>query len=358
MQPDNNMIRIVRVKSPIHGAKRMHSVYAIENPLMDYVMHEDYTFLSRFGARPGTMQLVEHSIFREILKASRGYSVFPGGSGANTARALSMLTGSDKSLGLPCFSGGIGFDDAGDRFMAILGDLGIDTAMAYKDSPTGVSAIVVTPDHERTMFTNLGACRDFGPEDVSLDYIRSCKFLYSTGYMWDTEPQKKALFAAVDEALAAKVPVCFDLADPFVVDRYYKELSDWIRGRINILFANREELSRITECTGTDYEILNKASRLAEIVVMKIGKGGSIVQSANRLAHAPGESVICVDTTGAGDSYSAGFLYGILKGADPETCARIGNRIAARIVSVEGCRYDCIDRNDMLVPFFSEPELG
>jgi len=246
MQPDNNMIRIVRVKSPIHGAKRMHSVYAIENPLMDYVMHEDYTFLSRFGARPGTMQLVEHSIFREILKASRGYSVFPGGSGANTARALSMLTGSDKSLGLPCFSGGIGFDDAGETGEAILGDLGIDTAMAYKDSPTGVSAIVVTPDHERTMFTNLGACRDFGPEDVSLDYIRSCKFLYSTGYMWDTEPQKKALFAAVDEALAAKVPVCFDLADPFVVDRYYKELSDWIRGRINILFANREELSRIT----------------------------------------------------------------------------------------------------------------
>lgn len=334
----------------------MHSVYAMENPLMDYVMHEGYSFLARFGARPGTMQLVEHSTFKEIIKASRGYSVFPGGSGANTARALSMLTGADESLGFPCFSGGIGADDAGNRFMAILGDLGIETAMAKKDIPTGVSAIVVTPDHERTMFTYLGACRDFSPEDVSMDFIRSSKFLYSTGYMWDTEPQKKALFAAVDEARAVKVPVCFDLADPFVVDRYYLELSDWIRGRVDVLFANREELSRITDCTGTDYEILNKASRLAEIIVMKIGKGGSIVQSANRMVHAPGESVICVDTTGAGDSYSAGFLYGLLRGADQETCARLGNRIAARIVSVEGCRYDCIDRHDIIGPFFKEPD--
>jgi sugar/nucleoside kinase (ribokinase family) len=325
----------------------------MENPLMDYVMHEDYSFLARFGARPGTMQLVEHSTFNEIIKASRAYSVFPGGSGANTARALSMLTGTDESLGFPCFSGGIGADDAGNRFMAILGDLGIDTAMAYKDIPTGVSAIVVTPDHERTMFTYLGACRDFSPEDVSLEFVRTSRFLYSTGYMWDTEPQKRALFAAVDEARAVKVPVCFDLADPFVVDRYYKELREWICGRINVLFANREELSRITDCTGTDYEILSKASRLAEIVAMKIGKGGSIVHSANRLAHAPGESVICVDTTGAGDSYAAGFLYGMLRGVDHETCARLGNRIAARIVSVEGCRYDCIDRGDILAPFFS-----
>ena len=330
----------------------MHSVYAIENPLMDYIMHEDDSFLSRFGARPGTMQLVEYSTFKEIIKTSRGYSVFPGGSGANTARALSMLIGAEKSLGSPCFSGGIGLDNAGERFTAILGDLGIDTAMAYKDAPTGVSAIVVTPDHERTMFTYLGACRDFGPKDVSLDYIRSSKFLYTTGYMWDTEPQKQALFAAVDEALSAKVPVCFDLADPFVVDRYYRELYDWIQGRISILFANRQELSRITECEGTDYEILSKASRLAEIIIMKIGKGGSIVQASNRLAHAPGETVICVDTTGAGDSYSAGFLYGMLTGKDPETCARLGNRIASRIVAVEGCCYECIDRNDVLAPFF------
>ena len=168
---------------------------------------------------------------------------------------------------------------------------------------------------------------------------------------WDTEAQKQALFAAVDAAREAGVSVCFDLADSFVVDRYHQELSDWIRGRVQVLFANREELSRITECTGTDYEILHKASRLADIVALKIGKGGSIVQSANRLVHAPGESVICVDTTGAGDSYSAGFLYGMLRDADLETCAKLGNRIAARIVSVEGCRFDCIDRNDIISPF-------
>jgi sugar/nucleoside kinase (ribokinase family) len=328
----------------------MHSVYSIENPLMDYVMHEDYPFLDRFGARPGTMQLVEHRVFKEIIRSSRGYSVFPGGSGANTARGLSMLIASDPAIGQPCFSGGIGADDTGDRFMTILRDLGIETAMAFKDLPTGVSAIVVTPDHERTMFTYLGACRDFAPDDVSEAFIRSSKYLYSTGYMWDTEPQKQALFHAVDTARTAGVPVCFDLADPFVVDRYSTELAQWIRGRIDILFANRQELSRITECTGTDYEILGKAARLAEVVIMKIGKGGSIVQSGGRLSHAPGESVICVDTTGAGDAYSAGFIYGLLRGANPDACARLGNRIAARIVALEGCRYETINRADIINP--------
>jgi len=326
----------------------MYSVYAIENPLMDYIMHEDYEFLARFGARPGTMQLVEYQTFRDIVRASSAYSVFPGGSGANTVRALAMLIGGAPAIGSPCYSGGIGRDEAGARFIAILNDLGIATDVAYKDIPTGVSAIVVTPDHERTMFTYLGACRDFAPENLSMDFLRSSRYFYSTGYMWDTEPQMRALFAAVDAARDARIPVCFDLADPFVVDRYYRDLREWVRGRVDVLFGNRQELSRMTECDGTDIEIMSCASRLAETVVMKIGKGGCLAQSGSKRVHAPAESVICVDTTGAGDSFAAGYLYGLLTGRSLEDCARMGNRIAARVVAVEGCRYECIDRDGIV----------
>lgn len=326
----------------------MHSAYLMENPLMDYIMHEDESFLRAFDARPGTMQLVEHKVFQTIIQAAKAYTVYPGGSGANTARALAMLCAHDKELGRPCYSGGIGGDDAGRQFMCIMNELGIDTAMAVKEEATGVSAIVVTPDHERTMFTSLGACRNFNEGDVSDIFLADSRYFYSTGYLWDTEPQKKALFHAVDKANELEVPVLFDLADPFVVDRYYKELREWVKDRIQVLLANRQELSRMTDCDGTDIEIMREASRLAPTVVMKIGRGGCLAQSGSKLVHASGESVVAVDTTGAGDSYAAGFLYGLLTRRSLKDCAKLGNRIAARVVSVDGCRYECIDRDDIL----------
>ncbi|MCX7024230.1 MAG: adenosine kinase [Spirochaetes bacterium] len=327
----------------------MHSVYVIENPLMDYVMHEDYAFLERFNADPGTMRLVDHETFELVISSASSYRILPGGSGANSARALAMLIGSDaRTLGKPAYSGSVGSDLPGEGFSRILNDAGIDTRMAVKYVPTGVSAIVVTPDHERTMFTCLGACRDFGVGDISGELLADSRFLYSTGYMWDTEPQMYALFAAVDEANRLGIPVCFDLADPFVVDRYYDKLREWVKGRVKILFANRLELSRMTDCGGTDAEIIRLAADLAETVVMKIGKGGCLVRYRSRLIHVPTEQVACRDTTGAGDSFAAGFVYGLLRDLDLETCARLGNRIASRIVAVEGVDYGLLDRSEIL----------
>ncbi|TFG79144.1 MAG: adenosine kinase, partial [Spirochaetales bacterium] len=322
--------------------------YIIENPLIDYVMHENESFLAKLDARPGTMQLVEHATFQAIIQASCGYTIVPGGSGANTARALAMLTGDEQASPRPCYSGGVGDDEAGRAFETIMSGLGIDTAMAMKNAKTGVSAIVVTPDHERTMFTSLGACRDFSPGDVSEEFLADSACFYATGYLWDTDPQKQALFHAVDRANALDIPVYFDLADPFVVDRYWKDLCAWLPGRVHTIFANRQELSRMTGCGGTDYEIMRDAARLAPTVVMKIGRGGCLAQSGGRLIHVKGEAVVPVDTTGAGDSFSAGFLYGVLHHRSLKDCAKLGNRIAARVVAVEGCRYDCIDRDDIL----------
>lgn len=317
---------------------------------MDYVMREGYSWLKRFGASPGTMQLVSHETFRNLVESSSGYSVLPGGSGANTARALALLLGDDVSrLGRIAYSGGIGDDDPGRRFEAVLRELGIEPGLAVKqDAHTGVSAIVVTPDHERTMFTLLGACRDYTSEDLRLDLLRESSYFYSTGYMWDTEPQERALKQAVEEAQGGGKTVCFDLADPFVVDRYFEKLREWIRGRVDVLFANRQELSRMTGCEGSDIEIIRNAERLAPIIAMKIGKGGCIVLGGGKLIHVPGERVSAYDTTGAGDSFAAGFLYGLLEDYDLETCGRLGNRIASRIVTVEGCRYDLLDRNEIL----------
>jgi sugar/nucleoside kinase (ribokinase family) len=327
----------------------LHSVYAIENPLVDYVIHQDYSWLERFDAKPGTMQLVEHAKFKAIVDAAGQYSTFPGGSGANTIRALAWLIGPEiERYGKPAYSGGIGDDEAGGVFTRSMESLGVDVSCSRKDAPTGTSAIVVTPDHERTMFTFLGACRDFSREDIDYETLENAGLFYSTGYMWDTEPQKEALFEAVGRANRLDIPFCFDLADPFVVDRYYVELREWIRGKVSVLFANREEMTRMTGLDGSAEEIVRSAASLAPTVVMKTGCDGCVIFDRGRLVSVPGFAVSCVDTTGAGDSFAAGYLYGILAGRGIETCGRLGNRVASQIVAVEGCRYDLLDRENAL----------
>ncbi len=328
----------------------MHSVYCIENPLMDHLMREDRAWLDATGARPGTMQLVERDFFDALVARSSGKTVVPGGSGANTIRALAMLAGPNSPLGRPAYSGAVGRDAEGRLYGQILSELGVDVALAEKDLPTGVSGVVMTPDHERTMFTYLGACRDFGPADIAWDFLRDARFLYTTGYMWDTEPQLQALQAAVDQANAWGVPVCLDLADPFVVDRYYQDLREWLSGRVAVLFANRQELERMVgrgegrPCG----ETIEAASDLAPIVVMKTGAEGCLIYADEMLYEIPGEPAKVIDTTGAGDSFAAGFLYGLLARRTLEECGRLANRVAARIVQVEGCRYDLLDRREIL----------
>jgi fructokinase len=198
------------------------------------------------------------------------------------------------------------------------------------------------------MFTHLGACRDFSPGDIEWNLLKDARFFYSTGYMWDTEPQLKALNAAVDKACEWGIPCCFDLADPFVVDRYYHDLRYWIKGRFSILFGNREELSRMTGCDGSDDAIVNCAADLAPLVVMKVGSRGCIIRSAEMIFTVPGEAVKTRDTTGAGDSFAAGFLYGLLRKLDLERCGLLANRVASRIVQVDGCDVSLLDRQDIL----------
>lgn len=330
----------------------MISVYCVENPLLDYVMNESYEWLAGFNAKPRTMQLVEYPLFESLLRASSNHKVFPGGSGANTARALALLIGPDsQSLGRPAYSGAVGHDDAGIHFASILKGMGIELALAEKGLPTGVSGVVVSPDHERTMFTHLGACRLFSVDDVSWDFLETCHYLYSTGYMWDSESERRALEAMVERCRELARPFCFDLADPFVVDRYRAELRDWLPGRVSVLFGNRDELASITECQGGYQEILGRAGELAPLVVMKVGKDGCLINSGDLSFTVAGEAVEPRDTTGAGDGFAAGFLYGLLRGWDLERCGAIANRVASRIVEVEGCRVDLLDRADLLSGF-------
>jgi sugar/nucleoside kinase (ribokinase family) len=217
---------------------------------------------------------------------------------------------------------------------------GVQAALVRKDTPTGTSVILVTPDGERTMNTFLGACRDFNADDLDLDRLAASRMLYLTGYLWDTENQRRAAERAAEFARAAgrAITIAFDLADPFAVRRYAQQLLAWIPGRVDVLFGNRDELALLTGGSCQE-DCVAEAMKLAPVVVMKIGEKGCLVGWEGRTEHVPGVTVKALDTTGAGDAFAAGFLYGKLLGASPVDCAKLANALAARIVSVEGCTY-------------------
>jgi len=323
---------------------------------MDVIAHVDYAFLKRFGKNPGTMHLVEYAEITGLLAEIPTFRTSPGGSAANTARGIAWLSSEegqalrDEVLGrperrpsapsAPVFNGAIGRDERGDEFASRITDAGVHAALVRKDTPTGTSVILVTPDGERTMNTFLGACRDFNVDDLDLGRLAASRVLYLTGYLWDTENQRRAANRAAEFARSdgRAITIAFDLADPFAVRRYAELLVEWIPGRVDVLFGNRDELALLTG-SSCEEDCVAAAMKLAPIVVMKVGNKGCLVGHDGRYEPVPGVTVKVVDTTGAGDAFAAGFLYGRLLGASPIDCAKLANAVAARIVSVEGCTY-------------------
>jgi sugar/nucleoside kinase (ribokinase family) len=320
----------------------MYSVYGIGNPLLDFVTHQKEEFVQRLQTRPGTMNLVSAEEMAEILSRVRRYCNIPGGSCANTIRGLAWLGG--DALPPAVYSGAVGDDERGICYRRIIETAGIVHRLAVKKSATGCSLIVVTPDRERTMFTHLGACRELGPADIDYGLLKKSQILYFTGFMWDSECQKQAALEAADFALKREIPIAFDLADPFVVERYGREFRSWIPGRVKILFGNEEEVRLLFQTEAVEEEIAAAAGGLAETVLIKTGAGGCLLVEGNSVKHVPTAAVAAVDTTAAGDCFAAGFLLGRLRGLSSLKAAEQANRLASAIVTVDGCDFTLLEQ--------------
>jgi sugar/nucleoside kinase (ribokinase family) len=318
------------------------SVYGVENPLMDIIAHVDFAFLKRLGKKPGTMNLVDYEEIERLRAGVGSFRTIPGGSCANTIRGIAWL---NRSGGLPSpvFNGAVGRDAIGDQYIRGIEEFGVGAAIVRKSTATGMSLILVTPDGERTMNTYLGACREFTPEDLDVDKLSHSRILHLTGYLWDTENQRRASRKAIEIACGKGLTISFDLADPFAVQRYSEVFLPLIPECVDMLFANREELGLLTK-TECAEDCMKAAASLAPIVVMKAGAEGCYISRGGKITHVPGVAATLVDTTGAGDAFAAGYLHAHLEGRDPEACARMANELAAGIVGVEGCDYQALPR--------------
>jgi sugar/nucleoside kinase (ribokinase family) len=207
---------------------------------------------------------------------------------------------------------------------------------------TGISVILITPDAQRTMLTFLGASRTLAPDDVNLDALRASKYLYVTAYLWDTENQKEAVLRAMREARTAGVKVALSLSDPFCVHRHKEDLLQLIHEHVDCLLGNHEEAQALTD-TDNPFDAIRAMAPYCDFAAVTMSKDGSLLRHNSDLYEIPSYPVHPVDTTGAGDMYAAGLLYGLTQGLPLETTGRIAAYTAAQVVAKLGPRLDELD---------------
>ena len=309
-------------------------VVGIGNAMVDVLTHAEEGFLARQGLVKGTMHLVDEPRARELYDAMGPGVEMSGGSAANTAVGVASFGGRAHYVGK------VRNDQLGEVFGHDLRATGVgyDTPRAADGPPTGRCLILVTPDAQRTMSTFLGASVRLGPRDIDRGLISRGKILYLEGYLFDPPEAQEAFRAAAAIAHGAGRKVSLTLSDPFCVGRHRKAFLDLVEHHVDILFANEAEICALYEVEDFD-AAMTRVRGHCEIAALTRSAKGSVLVSDGRVhtvAPYPVEAV--VDTTGAGDLYAAGVLYGLSQGLDLPTCGRLGSLAAAEVISHVGAR--------------------
>ncbi|RMB12709.1 adenosine kinase [Eilatimonas milleporae] len=308
-------------------------VLCMGNAIVDILARVDDAFLDTHERVKGAMTLVDEDTSRRLYDAMPPAVERSGGSAANTAAGVAMLGGRAG------FIGKVRDDQLGTVFRHDITAVGVDyrTESASAGEATATSMILVTPDAQRTMNTYLGACANIGPEDVGEDQVASAAITYIEGYLWDRPRMKEAVLRGIDIAHANGRRIALTLSDSFCVDRFRAEFRDLIDTKVEILFANEAEICSLYEVD--DFEAAaGQALAHADIAaVTRSGKGSVVLANGTRI-DIPAHPATVEDTTGAGDLYAAGFLYGLTAGHDLETCGRIASMAAAEVISHLGAR--------------------
>jgi sugar/nucleoside kinase (ribokinase family) len=313
--------------------QRELDVTGIENALLDLLVRVDDDAIEAIGLVKGTMRLVASDEQLKILARVHGYDpeTEAGGSCANVLRTISRLGGRT------CYSSAVARDDAGNAFLSGLADSKVvDRCVRLDHGSTGTSVILVTPDGERTMNTHLGVCREYAREHVPHDAIRASRIFFTTAYIWDTPNQIEAIEEALETARAAGCRLAIDLADPFAIERSRERILEHFARGFDLVFANAEE-GRIMTGLGVE----GAARKLAEtirVAVVTDGARGAFIVSGNEEIHVPARRVEVVDTTGAGDCFAAGFLYGLIRDQPLATCGEIATILAADTITHLGVK--------------------
>jgi sugar/nucleoside kinase (ribokinase family) len=309
-------------------------VVAIGNAIVDVIAQVEDRFLDAQGLAKGVMTLIE------APDAERLYGLMPpgvessGGSAANTAAGIASLGGRVAYIGK------VRDDQLGAVFRHDIRAAGVhfDTPAAADGPATARCLICVTPDAQRTMQTYLGASVELTAADIAPEIVAASAVTYLEGYLWDRETAKEAFLRAARLAHDAGRKVALTLSDPFCVERHRESFLDLVAAHVDVLFANEQEIISLYRAASFD-DALQRVRGQCDVVALTRSERGSVVVAGGEvhvLDAAPVPRV--VDTTGAGDLYAAGFLWGLTAGRDLATCGRLGSICATEVISHVGAR--------------------
>jgi len=311
-----------------------YDVLGVGNAIVDIIAQSDEAFLARHGMTKGGMALIDeaqaHAIYAEMGSAIEA----SGGSAGNTIAGVASFGGKGA------FIGKVKDDEFGRIYRHDLSSLGVHFATpAASDGPaTARCLVLVTDDAQRTMNTHLGACVDLTPDDIDADLVAASAITYLEGYLFDPPLAKEAFRKAATIARGAGRKVALTLSDSFCVHRYKDEFKALIRDHIDILFANESEIEALYDSRDIAAAAADLAAQL-DIAAITMSEKGSLIASGTERVRVPAAPIdTLVDTTGAGDLYAAGLLYGFSRHLPFAECGRLGSIAAAEVIQHYGAR--------------------
>ncbi len=312
---------------------RQHQVLCMGNAIVDIIARVDDAFMDKHNQVKASMQLVDAETSAHLYDAMPPAVERSGGSAGNTAAGIASFGGTAAYIGK------VHDDQLGTVFRHDIKAVGVSfgTAPATEGAPTATSMILVTPDAQRTMNTYLGACTELTPDDVSKADLENADVVYVEGYLWDTPTMKATVLKAFDLAAETDTLVSLSLSDSFCVDRFRAEFLDLVKSRVDILFANEDEIKSLFEVE--TFEAALEALRPhVKVAALTRSEKGCVIVTPDETVTADAFPAVVEDTTGAGDLFAAGFLHGYTSGQPLEVCAKLGSLAAAEVISHLGAR--------------------
>jgi len=311
-------------------------IICIGNALVDSLEQIDELVIDELNLNKARMTLVDKERSNFLLQNMKNPFYEAGGSAANTAYWISQLGGEAG------FIGKISNDELGKQFQTSLKDSGLKdyTIFEREDNQTGLCAIFITPDGERTMNTYLGAGEYLSVEDLNIDAIKEAKILYMEGYLWDKPASKSAFLHAAKVNKESGGLNSISLSDVFCIEMHRESFISFIENDIDYVFCNEDELNSLLQKNSIEEstKLFHEQFPKVEQLVCTLGSNGVLIlESGNKHFFNASEAIV-VDKTGAGDFFAAGYLYGLQKGLSVTESAEIANKSAAHVISEIGVR--------------------
>ena len=306
-------------------------ILGIGNAIVDVICKVDDNFIEQNNLTKSTMKLFfDENEFQNLLKNLKIEKTVSGGSVANSIVGISQL--GDKAG----FIGKVSDDDFGNKYEEGLKNENVEYFYSKKieDLPTGTCLILVTPDSERTMCTFLGTAGKINENDISSDAIKKSEIIFLEGYLWDEGEPKKAFDKAINNASK----VAMSLSDLFCVDRHKPHFLNLVKNKLDITFANEQELTSLIDAKNFD-EVVNFSKKLNKLVVVTRGEKGAVAINGNEVIESDiQKNLKIVDLTGAGDLFAAGFLHGYINKLSTKECLEKGTEMSSKIIQQIGAR--------------------